>query len=451
MKKTEAAKPAPVAPEPAKATPPKPTPDKKTAAAPRRSLFRFVSEQKGGSEQPAPKTQPASQAGPATPKTEAAAARPSPTVGSKAEPAAKAALPAPKAAGPAAKTPAPTPGAFRPTISPALPSAAGAPVKYKPLADVKEEIRKSLARQQAQEKIREVFRRIEDKLSQYETQRTSYDTLEEKKKTAATPPVRPDFAALAKENRLSATQTGPISALDARGLDIGDSITEDRAPFKDTAFDKNHPLFRFGVSQDTEGNSYLFWKVGDEPERVPSLDDAGVRQRVVEAWKTIEARALATAEAEKLAADARAAKKPLREVFAGRKDLHVITPEPFTWLTFGSLPYWSQQGPPRYSEVKGINGAGGDFMQAVFALKAGEVGPAMNQPKSVVYVVRVGEYTPSDTFLWDMFVSEDYGHYALAAWYDQTAAVRVWREGLKSEAGMHWEREPTKGHMGPED
>ena len=318
---------------------------------------------------------------------------------------------------------------------------------------MKEEIRKSLARQQAQEKIKDVFRRIEDKLSQFEAQWTYYDTLEEKKKAATTPPARPDFEALAKENRLSATHTGLISALDAQSLDIGGSAMESGAPFKDMAFDKSYPLYRFGASQDTDGNNYLFWKVDDAPERVPALDDPGMRQRVVEAWKAIEARALASKEAEELAAEARTAKKPLHEVFAGHKDkdLHVITPEPFTWLTFGSMPYWYQRVPPRYSEVKGIGGAGTDFMKAVFSLKAGEVGLAVNQPKSVVYIVRVGEYTPSDTFHWDVFTTDDYGHYALAARYDQVAAARVWREGLKSEAGFHWERDPVKGRMGAED
>ena len=74
--KTGAAKSKPVAPEPAKASPPKSAPGK-TSAAPRRSPFRFVSEQKVGPGQPAPKAQPpATQAGPSTPKTESAAPAP---------------------------------------------------------------------------------------------------------------------------------------------------------------------------------------------------------------------------------------------------------------------------------------------------------------------------------------------------------------------------------------
>ena len=117
-----------------------------------------------------------------------------------------------------------------------------------------------------------------------------YEAQDEKKKAAAPPPPSPDFETLAKENHLSATHTGLISALDARGLDIGESILEGRAHFHDMAFEKNFPLYRFAVSQDTEGNSYLFWKTKDKAERVPTLDDPGVRERVIEAWKTIEAR-----------------------------------------------------------------------------------------------------------------------------------------------------------------
>ena len=92
----------------------------------------------------------------------------------------------------------------------------------------------------------------------------------------------------------------------------------------------------------------------------------------------------------------------------------MITPEPFTWLTFGSVPYYYQPRKPLYSEVKGIDGAGTDFMKAVFDLKPGEVGVATNQPKLVDYVVRLAEYTPSDSVLWDMFTADQYGQYALA-------------------------------------
>jgi hypothetical protein len=407
-----------------KAEPPKSEPEKgktpgpvpgKTSSAPRRSPFRLVSEQKTTTPAPAAKSEPAA------PKPAQPAA--------KAEPAAPKAEPAPKAA----------------------PVASATPVKYKPLNDVKDEIRKTLARQAAHDKVHEVLHRVQDRLAQFETQWTLYDTLEPEEKKSKAAPTRPDFVALAKEHRLTAAETGLMSALQISGTDIGKSRIEGGGPFTQAAFEKSYPTFRPGTSEDNDGNSYLFWKIGDTPEKVPEFDEAGAGQRVLDAWKLVQARDLATKDAEKLAADARQAKKPLAEVLAGRKDLQVLAPAPFTWLTFGNVPVWFQMRPPQYSEVTGISGAGKDFMRAVFALKAGEIGLTTDQPQSTVYVVRLVDYTPIDSVLWDMFVADDYRGYAMAARDDQMVAGRRWNEGIRADAGLEWQRDPFRGKGEIED
>jgi len=406
--------PKPVAPktEPPKSDAPKgkaatPSPGK-GSAVPRRSPFRLVAEQKTVIPQPAAKTEP----------------------------------PAPKSDQPSLKV---VPAATK------APPPAAVPVKYKPFEDVKEEIRKALARQQAQEKVREVLRRVQDKLAQYETRWTLYDTMEPEKKASTPPPERPSFVALAKENRLTAAQTGLLSALQMAGTDIGRSRAEGGAEFTRVAYEKSVPLFLPGTSQDNDGNSYLYWKMGDSPERVPEFDDPGVRQQVLDAWKLIQARDLAAKEADRLAADARNAKKPLAEVFAGHKELPLVSPPPFTWLTFGNVPVWFRMRPPQLSEVSGIPNPGAEFMRAVFGLKAGEIGVATDQPKTTVYVVRLAEYTPGDSVLWDLFVTDDFRSYAMAAAEDRGDANRRWREGLKTEAGLHWEREPVRARAEAED
>lgn len=465
--KPEAEKVAAPATEPAKATPPKsetsqpaapkseppksedpkgkgaaPSPGK-GASAPRRSPFRLVSEQKAASPAQAAKTAPAAaKAEPSAPKSEKPAV--------KAEPAAPKTPPAAPKAEPVAPKAEPAAPKAEPAASKATPPAA-APVKYKPFADVKEEIRKALARQAAQEKVRDVLRRVQDKLTQYETQWTLYDTLEPEKKASSPPPARPNFVELAKEHRLTAAQTGFMSALQMAGTDIGQSRVEGRTAFVQVAFEKNVPVFLPGVSQDNEGNSYLYWKLSDSPERVPEFNEPEVRKQVLETWKRIEARNLAVKEAERLAEEVRKAKKSLAEVFAGRKDVSIVSPPPFTWLTFGNVPMWFRMRPPTYSEVEGISGAGTEFMQSVFKLKAGEIGLATDQPKATVYVVRLVEYTPSDSVLWDLFLADDYRGYAMAARYDQSVANRLWREGLKKEAGLHWERDPARAHVDAED
>jgi hypothetical protein len=357
---------------------------------------------------------------------------------------------APKSAQPAAKAEPAAPKAESPAPK-AAPVASATPVKYKPLNDVKDDIRKNLARQAAHEKIHEVLHRVQDRLAQFETQWTLYDTLEPEKKKSTTAPTRPDFVALAKEHRLTAAETGLMSGLQISGTDIGKSRIEGGGPFNHAAFEKSYPTFRPGTSEDNDGNSYLFWKVDDTPEKVPKFDEEGVHQRVLDEWKLVQARDVAAKEAEKLAADARKANKSLAEVLAGRKDLQVLAPAPFTWLTFGNVPVWFHMRPPQFSEVTGIPGAGKDFMRAVFALKAGEIGLATDQPQATIYVVRLVEYTPIDSVLWDMFVADDYRGYAMAARDDQMVAGRRWNEGIRADAGLKWQRDPSRGKGDIED
>jgi len=431
--------------EPIKSAPPEAAPGK-SSALPRRSPFRLVAAEKtSASELPkldAPAQAEPSASGSKQAKTEPASSKPEPSA-SKPDAASKPDVATPKADAAAPKAEA---------AAPSKPEAAKpAPVKYKPLADVQDEIRKTLAREAAEAKIRDVLRRLQDRLAQYETQWTIYDSLEPEKKASTSPPVRPDFIALAKEHRLVAAQTGLMSALQMRETDIGKSMTEDGTSFIEAAFHKSALAFRPGLSQDNDGHSYLFWKTDDAPERVPEFDEPGVRQRVLDEWNLFHARTLATQEAERLAAEARKAGKPLAEAFAGRKDIQVLAPSPFTWLTFGNVPAWFRMRPPQLSEVNGIPGVGTDFMRAVFALKPGEIGLATDRPKSTVYVVRLVEYAPSDSVLWDTFVADDYRGYAMVARYDQMEAGLRWREQIRGEAGVQWLREPFRGRGEVED
>ncbi len=449
--KAEPAKAEPNPPESSKSTPPSgdaapsseepasPGPGKSSHSA-RRSPFRLVAEEKAASpslpklDAPVNPEMPASASGEDQAKADSASAKPAPA-SAKPDPA------APKPESPeAAKPEATKPETAKP-----------APVKYKPLADVQEEIRKTLAREAAEAQIRDVLRRLQDRLVQFETQWTLYDSLDPEKKASTPPPARPDFVALAKEHRLTAAQTGLMSARQMAETDIGKSMTEGGTSFIQAAFQKSALAFRPGLAQDNEGHSYLYWEVDDAPERVPEFDEPGVRERVLEGWKLFHARDLATQEAERLAAEARKAGKPLAEAFAGQKDVRVLTPPPFTWLTFGNLPVWFRVRPPQYSEVVGIPGAGEDFMRAIFALKPNEIGLAPDRAKATIYVVRLVEYSPSDSVLWDMFVADDYRGYAMVARYDQLEVGSRWREQVRSEAGLKWLREPFRGRGEFED
>jgi len=176
-----------------------------------------------------------------------------------------------------------------------------------------------------------------------------------------------------------------------------------------------------------------------------------------------QARELAKKAAERWAAAVRAKKQPLAAVLAGKPGVGpVYQTEPFSWLTYGGLPAWLAQRPPMLSQIKArvkdpvsglieekdaVDMPGQNFMRAVFNLRPGEVGVAMNQPETYVYVVQVTETAPSAEVLWRTFVKENDNTYMWTGQTDQFAAIRAWLAEMQSAAGLKWERpiQQTRG------
>jgi len=335
--------------------------------------------------------------------------------------------------------------------------------KYLPVEKVEDQIRRTLARQRVDAAIDAAFNRVEELMRQYRDELALY-----KAGQREDPPNEPEFTAAYRKllvlllddkkagefeigrdlvadpkgvRLLTRTATGLIPASEARDRDIGKSFTSDSTGFVEFAYSSDWQRLQPAMSTDLDDNRYLFWKVDDADERIPEFDEPGVRQRVLRRWKMIEALALARKEADRLAAEARKAKKPLSELFAGERGAQVAESEPFTWLTYGAIPAIWAQGPPRISEVKGVDMPGNDFMRAVFRLKKGEVGTAINHPHSAVYVVRVTDSNPLPDVLWRMFLSENYFSYFRAASHDHYLAHKAWLDGIKSAAGFEWDPE----------
>ena len=140
---------------------------------------------------------------------------------------------------------------------------------------------------------------------------------------------------------------------------------------------------------------YLYWRTEVVPEAVPPLEE--IREEVARASKMQKALPLAEKKAADMARQAAEAAKPLAEVFADNAKKVIRTTE-FSWMTRGALP-GSTGSRPILSPVNGfadgqpvsVSGAGNDFMKAVFALAVGQVGTAVNQPQTFVYLVPPGE------------------------------------------------------------
>jgi hypothetical protein len=352
--------------------------------------------------------------------------------------------------------PAATP-ASKPAAKPAGEPAAKQeppPPSYQPLEKVRDEIRQRLAQGKVHdllERLRQQFQEYHSDLAIYKSQGTEEN---------AKPPLRPDFKSLAKEYGLEARDSGGLrDAFEARALDIGSSNIEGRSEFVSVVFQKlNEFLPR--ISTDLAGNQYLFWKTEETAEKVSEWSDKGVREKVLAAWRLEQARSIAEKEAQGLAKTARQSKQPLGKALAKRPGMHIYLSDPFSWLTEGSIPGSNML--PEISQIRVAGGAAGveeavqtpgdGFMQAVFHRNRGDLGVAMNQPETIVYVFRIVEMTPAN---WDVFVHEGSDPYSLSRvfrvyYLDRERVERAWFKSIEEAAGMKWEREPVEAARGEE-
>lgn len=152
---------------------------------------------------------------------------------------------------------------------------------------------------------------------------------------------------------------------------------------------------------------YVYWKVEDQPDHIPELDEPGVREQTIEAWKTQQAIPKAKERAEELAKQAQESKKPFAEAFGDIKvsdaeGAETITTQltvPFSWMQTSSAPspnpFAQQNSLPRISPITGVEKAGMEFMETVFEkMENGEIGVVPNADQSVFYVVQVTDREP---------------------------------------------------------
>jgi hypothetical protein len=310
-----------------------------------------------------------------------------------------------------------------------------------PRRTIPEKIRVLVRAVVAREKIDTVLRQVQQVMEENGKKWRKYEA-QKIHDQAATPPAKLDFDALAKKYGLVAEKTGLKPVWELRNYDIGSSGIQGSATSA-LALLRSLAVFKTDISIDAQGNGYLFWKVNETQEATPSLDNAGIRQEVLHAWKFNRARDLARKAAEQLAETARKSDASLKETFADRPELQVLTPAPFTFYTEGSVPRGSSSALPRLSQVEGAPLAGLDFMRTVFALDENQIGVAMNHPQTAAYVVRLVSYSPPQEALWRIFLADDFSNYYMVARIDRQLDQQVWLEDLKKSAGLKWEPRPT--------
>ncbi len=162
---------------------------------------------------------------------------------------------------------------------------------------------------------------------------------------------------------------------------------------------------------------------------------------MVLAWKMSRALEKAKEQAQQLAEQAEAAKQPLQELFADDEDHEVTRTNSFSWMSTGFTA--AGFGMPAISQVDGVQDIGSEFMEAVFQLRAGQTGVAVNQPQTYVYVVRVDSITPSEDLLRQRFLQTGISmEVAFLADTDSFELRRQWLDDLEAEMNVEWLRPP---------
>jgi hypothetical protein len=352
------------------------------------------------------------------------------------------------------------------------------PAKYKPLDDeLREQIRETLADRQArpaaEAKLDESISEARDVIRDYARELLLARQLDE---VAEPDPL--NYDAIAERLGLEYQQTPLLDVIDVIELRQSDS-SDTSPPYRDFAnateriFDQQVGIVErsiadvgFGdgveiftprrlvdgfVSQTAFGVPpdaiYLYWRIEDKPESVPALED--IREEVIAACKQKAALPLAENKATELADAAnQQGDKSLKEVFPDQAST-IIASDEFSWLTRGAVAMGSG-GFPSLSQVTGtvndqptdIPGAGSEFMKSVFALDVNEVGTAVNQPETVVFVVRVLDQAMSDDERRELFFAGGLNQdVANVLQIEQSEVIQEWYDDLEKEMQVAWKRD----------
>ena len=305
------------------------------------------------------------------------------------------------------------------STNPALASS----VTHRPLDDdLKAEIRNNIARQKMDAKLA----LVQDVMNEYHRE---YIKSIQQKNAKLTPP---DLAAVAGQHGLKYANLGHIDFYDLidKDYDFAQSLilnNNETVPVVQAIF-----LGRGVVNEKRgsrsmnakEGTDYLFWITEISEPKIPAYTDSGVPEQVEARWRQVEARSLAQAKADELAAIAQKAEGSLFEYFSANPNKEVkslVDSEFFSWMDY-SYPndYYRYLGHPPEFHVSRIRETGvmpgdverdnlflkrigNDFMQTVYRLEPGEIAVTHNESKDTFFVVRLVEVTPTDDVAFDAF------------------------------------------------
>jgi hypothetical protein len=346
------------------------------------------------------------------------------------------------------------------------------PPRYTPFDLVRESIAETIAREKANEELQETFAKIRtdiiDKFA--DDYHNVEDEITDAKKEGQpidkyVLPERKDLSGAASLYGLKHETTGLVDQREAgtnfvislarSGSVSGTSMDpKDVKGFAEVAFSPKTLLFESFEMNDPFGNRYVGRKIADEPAHVADLKE--VRDQVVHAWKLEKARLLAKKAADEYAAKLRTLGGQIKELSVDTRP--VLSIDSVTKLQPG-MPIPSQypglipgrRGPAVPSEIRQIPQPGSALIDALFALKSGDVTVEADLPQSTYYVMAFEQRQPV-TFLSLMGPNG-----ALASYWGETQVEvmrRNFKEGmdrLREQAGYKPQNYPATEKSRDED
>ena len=338
-------------------------------------------------------------------------------------------------------------------------------VKYKPLSEVREEIRKELGRRGAATEIMHVFGDI-GQLKSITTYRTKYDDWQYSDADGGPPTGDPPLSPLKQiaeaYDGLSYGVTDMLSVYEASDTEDDEANvakrfakdfsaafrSRDALPLLSVQHTLGGPQARLkSLSQNTpyladgDGNGYFCWKIKDRKTRVPELSE--IRDKAIRAWKMKKARELARKQADVLAKQARENGGKLKGAFKDELATQVIQPDPFSRMKVAIDFEWFQQtqqfrmSPQPNWQIEGIEYIGGEFLETIFALEPGGLEIVFNYPQEIVYVVRMNSIEPADP----QQLLGNLNNTKLVSRNEGAAVRRDWYQAIEEEFEVEWKTE----------
>jgi peptidyl-prolyl cis-trans isomerase D len=286
------------------------------------------------------------------------------------------------------------------------------PPRYIAFEFVRDSITDILARDKANEELQETFGKIRDQeIDKFaDLYHNKEDEIAEAKKDGLPTdklvlPTMTDLSSIAKQYGMKYEATGLIDRKEAETYPViflaragsNSNSSADSKSFADIIFGPRNQLFESFEMSDFIGNRYLGRKIDDQPAHVAELKE--VRDQVVRAWKLDKARPLAKKAAEEYANKLRSLGGQIKELSVDTRpvlDIESVTkfqpgpeiPSPYP----GVIP--SSRGPSIASEIRQIPQAGPAILDALFALKPGDVAVETDLSQSTYYVMTLEKRQP---------------------------------------------------------